>query len=66
VGGGADLRLDLPQPAHGQGLREAVRHRRGLHLRGDDEAHGEATGPCVGVSRQSLERLSEKGVLGSN
>jgi putative transposase len=27
----------------------------GLRLRRDDEAHGEAFGPCVGVSRQSLE-----------
>jgi hypothetical protein len=38
-----------------------MRHRRVLCLGGDDAAHGEAIGSCVGVSRQSLERLSEKG-----
>jgi hypothetical protein len=32
-----------------------VRHRGGLRLRGDDAAYGEAVGPCIGVSRQSLE-----------
>ncbi len=48
-------RGDLSQPEDGQRLREAMRHRGGLRLRGDDAAHGEAVGPCVGVSRQSLE-----------
>jgi hypothetical protein len=38
----------------GQGLREVIRHRGGLCLRGDEPPHGEAFGPCVGVSRQSL------------
>src|SRR5918998_468887 len=55
VGGGAHLRVDLPQPEDGQGLREVVRNRRGLRLRGDDPAYGEEVGPCVRVSRQSLE-----------
>jgi hypothetical protein len=32
---------------------EVVRNRRGICLRGDDAAHGEAVGSCVGVSRQS-------------
>ena len=55
VGGGAHLRVDLLQPEDGQGLREVVRHRRVLCLRGDDAADGEAVSPCVGgVSRQSL------------
>jgi hypothetical protein len=31
-----------------------VRHRGGLRLRGDDAAYGEAFGPRVGISRQSL------------
>ena len=39
---------------NGQGLRKVVRQRGGLCLRGDDAADGEAVGPCVGVSRQSL------------
>jgi putative transposase len=55
VGSGAHLRVDLPQQEDGQRLREAVRHRRGLCLCGDDAAHGEEVGPCVRVSRQSLE-----------
>jgi hypothetical protein len=54
VGGGADLRMDLPQPEDGEGLREVMRHRGGIRLRGDEPPHGEAFGPCVGVSRQSL------------
>src|SRR5215204_188713 len=58
MGGGAHLRMDLPQPEDGQRLREAVRHRRGLHLRGYDADHGEAVSQCLGLSRQSLERLS--------
>jgi hypothetical protein len=33
-----------------------VRNRRGIRLRGDDAPDGEAVGPCVGVSRQSLEQ----------
>jgi hypothetical protein len=34
--------------------REAMRHHRGVRLRGDDAAHGETVGSCVRVSRQSL------------
>src|SRR5215207_9398921 len=60
MGGGAHLRMDLPQPEDGQRLREAVRHRRGLHLRGYDADHGEAVSQCLGLSRQSLkEKFSE-------
>src|SRR5215211_8040168 len=51
----AYLRVDLPQPEDGQRLREAMRHRGGFRLRGDDAAYGETVGPCVRVSRQSLE-----------
>src|SRR5829696_9437260 len=46
---------DLPQQEDGQRLREIVRNRGGLCLRGDDAADGEAIGPCVRLSRQSLE-----------
>src|SRR5918995_1160066 len=57
MGGGAHLRVDLPQPSNGEGLREVVYHRGVVRLRGDDAAYGEAVGPCVGVSRQSLETV---------
>ncbi len=54
MGCGAHLRVDMPQPQDGQRLRKVMCHRRGLRLRSDDAAHGEAVGPCVGISRQSL------------
>ena len=58
VGGGENLRVDLPQPEdHGQRLREVVRHRGGPGLRGDDEAHGEASGSCLRIIRQFLYEL---------
>ena len=56
MGGRDNVRLDLSQPSNGEGLREVVRHRRGIRLRGDDAAYAEAVGTCVGVSRQSLEQ----------
>jgi putative transposase len=37
--------------------RGVGRYRRGVCLRGDDAANGEALGPCVGLSRQSLHAL---------
>ena len=55
VGGGAYLRMDKPQPEDGQRLREVVRHRRGLRLRGDDETDGEEVDPRIGVSKLPLE-----------
>ena len=57
VGSGAYHCVDLPQQEDGQRLREIVRNRGGLCLRGDDAADGEAIGPCLGVSRQSLHAL---------
>ena len=53
----AHLRVDRPQPEDGQRLREAVRHRGGFRLRCDGAAYGEAFGPRVGFSRQSLHAL---------
>src|SRR5829696_3950755 len=55
MGGGAHVCVDKPQSEDGQRLRKAVCHRRGIRLRGDDAAYGEEVGPCVGISRQSLE-----------
>src|SRR5215212_3193814 len=46
LGGGTHVRLAVPQPAHEQGLREAVLDRRGVCLRGDDPPNGEAVDPC--------------------
>src|SRR5215212_6913768 len=57
VGCGADVRLVVPQPQDEQGLREAVRHQRGIRLCGDGTLDGEAVGSCLGISRQFLERL---------
>src|SRR5215211_423780 len=61
----AYLRVDLPQPEDGQRLREAMRHRGGFRLRGDDADYGEKVGPCVRVSRQSLrDRMKSLGCTG--
>ena len=57
MGGGAHLRVDLSQPKDGQGLREVVRHRGGLCLRGDDAADGEALGSCLRVSHSYYDQL---------
>jgi transposase len=54
VGCGADVRLVVPQPQDEQGLREAVRHQRGIRLCGDGTLDGEAVGSCLGISKQSL------------
>ncbi len=48
------LRVAEPEPADEQGLREVVRYQRGVHLRCDEEAHGEAIGSCLGIIRQAL------------
>jgi hypothetical protein len=70
VGCGANVRLVVPQPQDEQGLREAVRHQRGIRLCGDGTLDGEAVGSCLGISKQSLElffcELRLDGVLGSS
>jgi transposase len=38
-----------------QRLREAHRHRRSVHLRGDDAPDGKAAGSCLGFFKQFLE-----------
>src|SRR5215212_9935027 len=47
-----------------------MRYRGGLRLRCDDEADGEEVGPCIRLSRQSLEgvfyEVRRHGVLGSS
>ena len=63
LGGGAHVCLAFAQPAHEQGLREAVRDERGVRLRGDDSADGEAVGPCLGLFGQSHMRRSRKFAL---
>jgi putative transposase len=40
-----------------EGLREAVRQRRGVRLRRDATADGEAVGPCLSFSKQFLHAL---------
>jgi hypothetical protein len=55
VGCGADILLVRTEQTDEQGLREAVRQRRSVCLRCDDTADGETVGPCLRISRQSLE-----------
>jgi putative transposase len=52
VGGGEDLLLAKPEQEDEQGLREAVRQRRSVHLRCHDSSDGEASGPCLRISKQ--------------
>ena len=54
VGGGTLFCVDLAQPPDEQGLREAVRNRRSLRIRGDDASDGEAVGVLFEVFRQFL------------
>src|SRR5215211_2265273 len=57
VGGGAHLLLVRAEQEDEQGLREALRERGGLRLRGNDTAHGEATGTWLRISKQFLHAL---------
>ena len=41
LGSGTHLRLVEPEQEDEQGLREVVRYRRGVRLRGNDSADGE-------------------------
>ena len=52
LGGGAYLLLDRPQPTDEQGLREAHRDQRSVHLRGDEPPDGEEIGSLMRVFRQ--------------
>src|SRR5215204_4287965 len=60
VGGGAHLLLVRAEQEDEQGLREALRERGGLRLRGNDTAHGEATGTWLRISKQFRKRSSPK------
>jgi transposase len=48
LGGRKDLRLDLPQPADEQGLREIV-SQRGIRLRSYDALDGKAANPRLAI-----------------
>jgi hypothetical protein len=52
VGGRAHVLLVVSEQEDEQGLREAVRQRVGLCLRGGDTADGEEAGPCLRLSKQ--------------
>src|SRR5215216_873823 len=54
VGGGAHLLLVRAEQEDEQGLREALRERGGVRLRGNDTAHGEAIGTWLRISKQFL------------
>src|SRR5215218_5359999 len=45
---------------NGQGLREVMHHRGGARLRGDDAAHGEVVGSCLGFIKQFHKDSSQK------
>src|SRR5918994_290974 len=52
VGGGTYVFVAFAEPSHEQGLREALRQRGGVRLRGYDPCDGEAPGPCLRISKQ--------------
>src|SRR5215203_2653501 len=52
VGGGEDLFLDLSEQEDEQGLGEAMRKCRSVHLRGHDPFDGEASSPWLRISKQ--------------
>src|SRR5215213_6462105 len=52
VGGGEDDSLDRPEQEDEQGLREAVRQRGSVRLRGNDTFDGEEVSPCLRISKQ--------------
>src|SRR5215207_405080 len=52
VGGGEDLFLDLSEQEDEQGLREAMRKCRSVHLRGHDPFDGEASSAWLRISKQ--------------
>jgi transposase len=63
VGGGEDLLVAGPEPSDEQGLREAVRQRGGVRLRGHDSSHGEEeVGTCLRISKQFQKGNSRKSV----
>src|SRR5215207_4195061 len=59
VGGGTYVFVALPEPPHEQGLREALRQRGGVCLRGHGSFDGEAPGPCLRISKQFLRNCLE-------
>ncbi len=54
------LRLDLPQPTHGEGIRVAVLDGRSFHPRGYDATHGGEAGTCLRIFRRSRKQVSRK------
>src|SRR5215217_931632 len=60
VGGGAHLLLVRAEQEDEQGLREALRERGGVRLRGNDTAHGEAIGTWLRISKQFRKGNSRK------
>ena len=53
----ANLLLVEPKPKDEQGLRKAVRQRRGVRLRSYDTSDGEEVGTYLRISRQFLEEV---------
>src|SRR5215210_9470291 len=60
VGGGEDLLVAGPEQEDEQGLREAVRQRGSVRLRGHDTFDGEEVSPCLRISKQFRKKNSPK------
>jgi transposase len=60
VGCGEDFLVVGPKPQVEQGLRAAAAELGGFRLRGDDTRDGEASGSCLRIIIQFLEKLYEK------
>src|SRR5215217_3516006 len=60
MGGGADLLMVGPEQTDEQGLREAVRQRGSVRVRGDDSADGEEVGSWLRISKQFRKGSSPK------
>ncbi len=63
VGGREDVRMAGAEQEDEQGLRAAAGDGRGVHIRGDDTAHGEAVGPLVKLFRRFLDDSPYRWIL---
>ena len=54
MGSGEDVFVGRSEQEDEQGLRTVARELGGVHLRGDDKAHGETIGPLMRLFRRFL------------
>src|SRR5215212_6712054 len=65
MGSGEDVFVGRSEQEDEQGLRTVARELGGVHLRGDDKAHGETIGSLMRLFRRFL-RNCPKTSIGSN